>query len=274
MGTVRFFSNRGLWVVLCWLPATVVGQVAYQQLPANTGQGVRSDGEIANPGFFQRLADDFVLPAPASITGVDWWGGSENFAFQNLTNITSIKISIYSNGPGNIPVEPPLFTQTFPKAALTVTPTCTDFLLGGYEYRFSVDLATPVAIPAGQKHWIHVGAILTAFNLDSMLWSQATGGNNVYSADSAPNDGIWQGPLGSPLGDFAFRLRTAAAPVCDPKDANCDGTFTIADIQAFVNAALSPSTAHCSPCAADINNDGVTDGRDIQSFACSYLQTP
>jgi len=273
MQTVRYAVSRGVILAMSVLPVVATGQVAYQQLPAATGQGVRSDGQIANPGFFQRLADDFVLSSSASISGVDWWGGSENFAFQDLTNITAVTVSIYSNGPGNIPVEPPMFTQTFPKAAIVVTSTCGEFLLGGYEFRMSVDLSTPVALPAGPKYWIHIGAVLAAFNLDAMLWSQGSGGNNLYSADSAPNDGIWQGPIASPLGDFAFRLRTSTAPVCDPKDANCDASFNTADITAFVNAALS-STGGCSPCAGDVNNDGVTDGKDVQAFVCAVFRTP
>ena len=272
METLRYrYGWPSLAVVLAW-PALCLGQYAYQQLPTGAGQGVRSDGAIANPNFFQRIADDFILTSPALVTGVEWWGGSENFSSPGLSNVIGFTISIYANGPNGIPVEPPISTQMVPISAVVRAATCDDFLLGGYEFHMSAQLSTPVAIPSGVKHWIHIGALLQSFNLDSMLWSESNTGNNQYSADSAPNDGIWQGPVASPLGDFAFRLRTGLTPPCNSADANCDGSFTAADVSSFVNAMLGVGTP-CSPCAGDVDDNGVTNGQDIQAYTCAAIRS-
>lgn len=271
METRRYRCGWAFVASLILWPANIHGQIAYEQLPAGSGQGVRSDGEIANPNFFQRIADNFVLAAPALVTGVEWWGGSENFSAPDLSNITGFRISFYVNGPGGIPVEPPMFTQVIPIASVVATPSCSDFLLGGYEYHMAAQLSAPVALPSGVTLWIHIGAQLQAFNLDSMLWSESNAGNNQYAADSAPNDGIWQGPIASPLGDFAYRLRTSATPPCNAADANCDGSFTAADLSSFVNAMLTIGTA-CSPCAGDVNGDGVADGKDVQHYSCAAIR--
>ena len=271
METRRYRCGWGCVAVLATWPAISNGQIAYQQPPAGNGQGVRSDGAIANPNFFQRIADDFVLASPAIVTGVEWWGGSENFSSADLTNITGFRISFYLNGPNGIPVEPPMFTQMIPIAGVIATPTCNDFILGGYQYHMSAQLSAPVALPSGVTLWIHIGALLDSFNLDSMLWSESNVGNNQYSADSAPNDGVWQGPIASPLGDFAFLLSTGAAAPCNPADANCDGSFTAADLSSFVNAMLGIG-ASCSPCAGDIDGNGVPNGKDVQAYSCAAIR--
>lgn len=58
----------------------------------------------------------------------------------------------------------------------------------------------------------------------------------------------------------------AAQFLCDACDANCDGTVTGADIDAFVSAVTSPSPALCAPCAGDVNGDGTADSSDIDLF--------
>jgi len=271
METRRYRCGWAFVAAFVLWPAITHGQIAYEQLPADNGQGVRSDGEIANPFFFQRIADNFVLDAPALVTGIEWWGGSENISSADLSNITGFRISFYLSGPGGIPVEPPLFTQVVPIASVVATPTCSDFLLGGYQYQIAAQLSAPVALPSGVTLWIHIGALLQAFNLDSMLWSESNTGNDQYAADSAPNDGIWQGPIASPLGDFAFRLRTGLTPPCNAADANCDGSFTAADISAFVNSVLGIGPL-CSPCAGDLDGNGVPNGKDVQSYSCAAIR--
>lgn len=271
METRRYRYGCFCVLMLAICPTMARGQVVYEQLPAGSGQGVRSDGEIANPNFFQRIADNFMLTSPALVSTVEWWGGSENFSSPDLSNITGFRVSFYANGAGGIPVEPPIFTQVIPIASVVATPTCNDLMLGGYQYHIAAQLSAPVALPSGVTLWIHIGAQLQAFNLDAMLWSESNTGNDQYAADSAPNDGIWQGPIASPLGDFAFRLRTGATPPCNPADANCDGSFTATDVSAFVNAMLGVGSP-CSPCAGDIDGNGVTNGKDVQSYSCAAIR--
>lgn len=55
--------------------------------------------------------------------------------------------------------------------------------------------------------------------------------------------------------------------VCRPGDVNDDNLITIGDLEEFVEALLDPASAGPQAvCSADINEDGVTDGRDVTAF--------
>lgn len=66
-----------------------------------------------------------------------------------------------------------------------------------------------------------------------------------------------------------FRGVTTA---CSTGDLNCDGAVTAADAEPFAQALLDPAAyqaAHptCNRNGADVNADGVIDGRDVQALA-------
>ncbi len=50
-----------------------------------------------------------------------------------------------------------------------------------------------------------------------------------------------------------------------PCDVNCDGPVNALDIEPFLDLLFDPSAAACSPCAGDVNGDGVfADSFDTQ----------
>lgn len=249
-------------------------QVIYQQLPANSGQGVQADGEIAQPNFYQRTADDFILPAAATVTGAQWWGGSEVNFGSPLANISAFVVKIYASGPNNLPVEPPIFAQTIPVASVATVKTCGGLLIGGdREYQFSAAFSTPVNLNAGTRYWFHVGGVRIVFQHDAPLWSQSLQGNPGYATDSAPNDGVWSGSSVSPINNLAFRLTGGPAVTCNPADANCDSVVNAADVAALAAAMVGPAGTACSPCAGDVNGDGVVNGADVQAFVCAVTNS-
>jgi len=266
------FARHPALILSLVLSTTVItqAQVVYQQLPANTGQGVQADGEIAQPNFYQRAADDFTLPAAATVTGAEWWGGTEvNFGLP-LANITAFVVKIYANGANNLPVEPPIYSETFPIATVTTVKTCGGLLIGGdREYRFSAAFSTPVNLNAGTRYWFHVGGIRIDFQHDAPLWSQSLQGNPGYAADASPNDGVWSASVASPINNLAFRLKGGANPACNSLDANCDGSVNAADVAALAAAMVGSTGTACSPCAGDVNGDGVVNGADVQAFVCA-----
>ncbi|MCB9852247.1 MAG: hypothetical protein H6819_04060 [Phycisphaerales bacterium] len=58
---------------------------------------------------------------------------------------------------------------------------------------------------------------------------------------------------------------------CDPVDADCSASIDLADADAFVSVLLGETP--CSPCAGDANDDGVTDGADVQFFIDGLVNT-
>lgn len=68
-----------------------------------------------------------------------------------------------------------------------------------------------------------------------------------------------------PDADVAVSSRT-----CDPCDANCDSLHDQFDIASFVDALILGAPG-CSVCAADVDENGILDGRDIQPFIVCLL---
>jgi hypothetical protein len=67
--------------------------------------------------------------------------------------------------------------------------------------------------------------------------------------------------------------RTSPA-IAQSGDMNCDGAFNIADIPLFVDALLAAgSFGGCDINRADMNADGLVDGRDTHAFVAA-LMTP
>lgn len=60
---------------------------------------------------------------------------------------------------------------------------------------------------------------------------------------------------------------------CDACDANCDALHDLADVALFIDALLTDEPA-CSPCAADLDESGAVDGKDLQPFVDCLLAPP
>lgn len=284
-------------IALCAM--TGLAQAQYEQLPAGpVPDGEFSDGTPPAVQFYdQRMADDFTLGAAASIVQVQWWGGAENFGPEPniLLNTASFVISFYDQAN---PVEPPIYTETIPLASITATLTGNTNVFGGLEYHFSANLATPVAIPAGVAHSIHIGAVLIAPGGNAFMWhfDDGSAGNNSHSADGLTDvhDGTW---VTTGLNDFAFRLLapspgrcctpTGTCTVEDEEDclapnvfggfgSNCDGTPCVGRCCVDTTCSLTGS-GQCAGTFGGLGTNCTGDPCSPQSFNIDYttgLGTP
>lgn len=139
-----------------------------------------SDG-VPGQFFSQRMADNFTAPMSASMTGLRWWGGSQNFQFRDLTNMTAFVIRIYEDGGGAPDAE--IFSQTFAKE--DTGPAATGFLLAGqgFQYQHTVELSSPLALAGGASYWVSVGAVLELPAGDAWVWNHSSIGDGINATD-------------------------------------------------------------------------------------------
>lgn len=139
-----------------------------------------SDG-VAGQFFSQRMADNFTATGGWEMTGLRWWGGSQNFQFRDLTNMRQFAVRIYEDGGGAPDAE--IYGEVFDKAA--TSPTATGLILSGqgFQYEQVVTLTTPVQLVAGRGYWVSVGAILDQPAGDAWVWNHSSMGDGINATD-------------------------------------------------------------------------------------------
>lgn len=150
MKTYSFVCSAALIFVLV-LSGPVAAEVLYQQRPANVdeSESLRSNLNVG-PGTFeyeQQIADDFTPSVANSIGRVVW----EGFYFQT---------SLPANKP-TVEFTIQLYTSMSEAPILSEQVQAAWELVGSGNfgspfYRFTANLASPVAVPAGQLTWIAV----------------------------------------------------------------------------------------------------------------------
>lgn len=190
----RTLAHWGLGVGLLLATAgTATAAVLVEQLPSNGAAGYYS-----NANQPQQWADDFSLPAAATVGGVSWWGGYDT-ANGGLEDSGSddFRVRVYSDiaGTGSV-------LHEFGSVSVMRTATALVDAAGNSVYRYDLDLsAAPVGLPTG-------GLYLAIENLGASDWFwQADGiGMSWYRGEdtddwaAAPRDGD----------QLAFRLTAAA----------------------------------------------------------------
>lgn len=182
------------------VPDTRAGNILYQQLPDGTGGGVFADGA---PGQFydQRIADNFPH-AGGPINGVCWWGGSENFIFDDLTNFSGFNIQFFANAGGS-PGAPVSANMNFSVADTSPVPTGNLLIGGGIEYYQCVKF-NAIDLPAG-TYWLSIGGVAIAAFDDAYAWDFSAQGDNTFVF----TDPTWASPwlVAQGFGDLAFQIQ-------------------------------------------------------------------
>lgn len=176
MGVRRYLiASVGLSAAALSSAGVLVNQSDY----ANFGWG--SDGV---PGQFYnaRQAEDFVLSMDATLTGLSWWGYSENVFNSDLTNMSSWVVRIYDGDLSAVGGE--LWSGTFAKADTNVMDTGSQSTALGNVFMQSVSLPA-VQLTAGD-YWISIGAVCVDPLGDSWFWNVTDSLYNNTSAEESP----------------------------------------------------------------------------------------
>jgi hypothetical protein len=182
----------------------------------------------AVPGQFfgQRMADNFTLSELSNIDAVRFWGGSQNFAFADLTNMISWTVTIFrADDTGGVDTAAEVFTATYASAsdrpgddtsddmsgdafAMTVTATGDTNFTGG-EVFDHVASTGDLQLEAGD-YWVSVGATLENGFGDAWVWAGSTQGDLVNATDFFDGNGFIA--FDPTFNDLAFEIQGSRVP--------------------------------------------------------------
>jgi hypothetical protein len=190
-------------VLGCVIATSAYADVLYSQPNDRPNQPSFFSDAVPGQFFSQRMADDFTLAGNAQITGVRWWGGSQNFQFPDLTNMFSFTVLILGDDDGP-DLDNVLASITLATAA--TNPTATEDLIfgGGQQYEQEIAFGAPVAVNGGQTLWLSVGATLVNPFGDGWVWSGSNTGNLVNATDFFDGNGFVV--FDPTLNDLAFEI--------------------------------------------------------------------
>lgn len=177
--------------------------VLYSQPLDLVGGGLPSDG-VTGQYYEQLVGDNFTLSSNADVTGVTFWGSSENFfGPPDYSNMDSFVVKLYNDNAGLPGTE--VFSGVFATAATSPVDTGSlNSVTDGIVYRQEISFA-PIALPAGAYH-VSVGADLVAAQDDAWAWENtgATFGDQISGRYNPDINGPWESLTG--LGDMAFEI--------------------------------------------------------------------
>ena len=193
-----------------WHGPSPRGPVVAEHLPTQAG-GPSSDTEFLDPfgqPAWQRLADEVILTAPATIRRLAWWG----FYDQNNPPATeTIRIRFYAARPGDgLPDENNiLFGQSYLDPSRIATGRQIGVGIAPDEFLYEVYLLSPLTLNAGATYWLEVvqiGDISTAFRWEF-------GANPLINGHAFANSivGDWRHTTNT-VSDQAFQLWTIPEP--------------------------------------------------------------
>lgn len=190
------------------------GGIVVDHQPHPTG-GPGSDTnfvEVFSPLTWQLSADDFTLTSPATIRHITWWGfygstfasSAEQPPATQTMRLRFYDARIQDGLPGTV-----LFEETFvdPSYAWTgrrvLTGPAPD------EYKFDVDLSTPMQLVALTPYWIEIIQLSNPRSLYRWESSRSSEINGFAFQNAATNDWIHTQNTTS---DLAFQLSTIPEP--------------------------------------------------------------
>jgi hypothetical protein len=180
-----------------------VGTPAFSQPPVNQpATGYFSDA-VASQYYAQQIADNFTLSGVTIVDHVRFWGSTENFHNNDLSNIASFTIAFYSDSsgmPGAV-----VGNETFPLATTDPTPTGHTNPFGGDEFVHLAALATPITLQGSTPYWVSISATLVDPIGDAWVWTNSAA-DNVIAANffTTPTQTTWTRE--SPQQDVAFDI--------------------------------------------------------------------
>lgn len=138
--------------------------VDHQPIP----NGPSSDTDFVTDSgtpYWQLLADDFTLPAPATIGHVRWWGLYGNVFGGGSNSIVppvgdeAMRIRFYGARPSDGLPGTMLYEQAFLNPSRVDTGQIADFGTGARRYEFDVDLPMAFEAQAGMRYWMEIAQV-------------------------------------------------------------------------------------------------------------------
>ncbi|OWY71290.1 hypothetical protein B7486_11905 [cyanobacterium TDX16] len=206
--------KRAVWwscpVWLC-LASPAMANIIVQQLPDPFG-GPASDTLFQNQVgqvVWQQEADNIILDAPAVVRQVSWWGfyGGSGTPTTPPPITETMRIRFYGVRPGDgLPDDNNVLLEEFHQDAVREATGVLVFVGGRpAEYRYQVNLTTPLSLEAATLYWleiVQIGDVESAFR-----WETGWG---IVPSHAFRNAGIpsWQ----LVTGNQAFELSTVPEP--------------------------------------------------------------
>ena len=181
--------------------------VVYSQPVDLVNKGEQASGSTPGERPWVRAADNFTLDQSYQITDAHWWGGSENFQYPDLTNISDFTVTIYEDSsglPGSV-----VHSEVFATAATNPVDTGELTSMGSILFYHSVDFTSPVSLSGGTQYWFSVSADLIDYNLDDWRWSNSGPGGVALDWDI---NGQWE--------DWSFASEDVAFELTIPEPAS------------------------------------------------------
>lgn len=165
--------------VLVALSSSAFAEVYVQDSDQPSQASFFSDA-VAGQFFSQRMADNFTLASDTEVTQIRWWGGSQNFQFADLTNMSSYTVRIFAD---DLSTEVFSTTVDTELSSLSVSATGATLFGGGMEFEYTLDLGSALSLSGGSEYWISIGSTLVNGGADAWVWSGSSMGDLVNATD-------------------------------------------------------------------------------------------
>lgn len=156
------------------------------------------------------FADDFSLAGsgPLTITGVRFWGGSQNFSSVEIGNVAAFRIAIFSGTTAAVGSQ--LLSVDIPRGATNQVATGQTIFGGGIQYEHTLALPTALTGLSSGTYWVSIAAVLTAPFSDQWVWSGSNAGNLINATNF--NDGFGFTVFNPTFNDLAFEIIGIPSP--------------------------------------------------------------
>ena len=156
--------------------ASVSADIIVQQLPSQRG-GPGADTLFRNQFdqvVWQQVADNIQIAAPATVRQVSWWGfyGGSDAPVTPPPPMETMRIRFYAARAGDgLPDDGNILLEEYhPDTVLSATGDTVHVGGNPLEYRYQVDLNTPLSLAADTLYWleiVQIGDIDSAFRWET-----------------------------------------------------------------------------------------------------------
>jgi hypothetical protein len=145
-----------VWVVVGAVPASA--DIVFNQVPNQSG-GFPSDTDylfFGQPNQWQRMADGFQLAAPGQLTQVVFWGFFYDAFYAPDQETMRVRFLGARETDGLPDENAVLYSETFQNPTREATGQQVIVGPGPPEYRYTIDLSSPLLVSANTKYWLEV----------------------------------------------------------------------------------------------------------------------